>query len=224
MRSTGDTRRATGVGPPSCLAVRGNLRPLHVYTRHGTPPEKLPLECFGVALATRSRPRDILVFKEVTRATIRTAMEETLRPEYAAGKFEALEYGMHPRDAPESWTGVEVNDMHRWFVSVHPDRQTTGVYAIGRPGSGMPPFDSGPEGFFHWVWVARNVAVATELALGTPVGSPCYIAVSKKRSVRRLPKKDAYVTLVDDTRLRYAEPVWTAWLQSELERVLPEFE
>src|SRR5512132_4313035 len=38
MRSTGDTRRATGVGPPSCLAVRGNLRPLHIYTSDRTPP------------------------------------------------------------------------------------------------------------------------------------------------------------------------------------------
>src|SRR5215212_10782444 len=48
MRSTGNTRPATGVGPPSCLAVRGNLRPLHIYTSDRTPP-------FGAARPPRGK-------------------------------------------------------------------------------------------------------------------------------------------------------------------------
>jgi hypothetical protein len=187
--------------------------------------EKLPLVSFGVALATQSRPRDVSVFKDTIRATIRAAIKEILRLEYPAGKFVDLDYrGRHPQ-APESWTGVVANDNFSWFISVHPQQQTTGVYALGRADWWIPPLDSGPEEFIHWVRVARDVAVAAELALGTPEGSPCYIAISKVRiSAGRLPKRDAYATVVDDRGLRYAEPGWTAWLRSELGLLLPEFE
>jgi hypothetical protein len=184
----------------------------------------VPVLSFGVALATLSRPDDVSVFKDATRSTIRAAIEQILRPQYPDGTFVALNHHSGPPlDPPAPATGIRV-DNHSWIVSVHPQRQTTGVMALGRADAWIPPLDSGPEEFLRWVRVARDIVVATEQALGTTEGTPCYIAISKVRGgVRRLARQDAYATVVDDRGLGYAESGWTSWLRSQFGRLLSEF-